>query len=261
MPEVLSPGTDNNFTVRERASNMANLNELRRDLAVANRILASEGVVDAYGHVSVRHPEHKDRFILSRSRAPDLVSPADLMEFGLDGEVIDKSDKRQPYAERYIHAAVYEARPEIVAVVHNHSQAVVPFSVTKTPLRPLIHVAGAMGATIPVWDIRDKFGDTNLLVANMEQGRDMTRSLGANTVVLMRGHGCTVASDSLKKVVITAVYVQVNAKLQLEAMGLGEINYLTPGETKKTGDLLNMPMVEIRVWDYLASRANTKGID
>lgn len=239
---------------------MADLNALRRDLAVANRILANEGVVDAYGHASVRHPEDKGRFLLSRSRAPELVSPDDLMEFGLDGEVVDKGDKRAPYVERFIHAAVYEARPEIVSVIHNHSPKVVPFSVTKTPLRPLIHVAGAMGATIPVWDIREKFGDTNLLVANLDQGRDMTRALGQNTVVLMRGHGCTVASDGLKKAVITAVYVQVNATLQLEAMGLGEINFLTPGEVKKTGDLLNMPLVETRVWDYLASRCDRLGI-
>lgn len=239
---------------------MATLNDVRRDLAIANRILAHEGVVDAYGHVSIRHPDDKSRFFLSRSRAPELVSPEDLMEFGMDGEVIDKNDKRAPYAERFIHAAVLEARPEIVSVVHNHSPKVVPFSVTKTPLRPLIHVAGAMGATIPVWDIRDKFGDTNLLVANMEQGRDMTRTLGSNTVVLMRGHGCTVASETLKKAVITSVYVQVNASLQLEAMGLGEINYLTPGEVKKTGGLLDMPLVETRVWDYLASRCDSSGL-
>jgi ribulose-5-phosphate 4-epimerase/fuculose-1-phosphate aldolase len=239
---------------------MANLNELRRDVAIANRILAREGVVDAYGHVSVRHPDDKSRFILSRSRSPELVSPDDLMEFGLDGEVIDKNDKRGPYLERFIHAAVYEARPEIVAVVHNHSPKVVPFSVTRTALRPLIHVAGAMGATIPVWDIHDKFGDTNLLVANMEQGRDMSRVLGKNTVVLMRGHGCTVAADTLRKAVITAVYVQVNATLQLEAMGLGDITFLTPGEVKHSGDLLNIPSVETRVWDYLASRCDRSGI-
>jgi HCOMODA/2-hydroxy-3-carboxy-muconic semialdehyde decarboxylase len=117
-----------------------------------------------------------------------------------------------------------------------------------------------MGTTIPVWDIRDKFGDTNLLVANMEQGRDMTRALAKNTVVLMRGHGCTVASDTLRKAVITAVYVQVNATLQLEAMGLGEITFLTPGEVTKTGDLLNIPSVESRVWDYLAARCDRTGI-
>jgi ribulose-5-phosphate 4-epimerase/fuculose-1-phosphate aldolase len=239
---------------------MANLNELRRDVAIANRILAHEGVVDAYGHVSIRHPDDKNRFFLSRSRSPELVSPDDLMEFGLDGEVVDKADKRQPYLERFIHAAVYEGRPEIVSVVHNHSPKVVPFSVTKMPLRPLIHVAGAMGTTIPVWDIHDKFGDTNLLVADMEQGRDMTRALGPNTVVLMRGHGCTVASDSLQKAVITAVYVQVNATLQLEAMGLGDITFLTPGEVKKTGDLLNIPSVVGRVWDYLVSRCDQSGI-
>jgi ribulose-5-phosphate 4-epimerase/fuculose-1-phosphate aldolase len=239
---------------------MADPNALRRDLAIANRILAREGVVDAYGHVSIRHPNDKTRFFLSRSLSPELVKPEDLMEFGLDGEVIDKADKRQPYLERFIHAAVYEVRPEIVSVVHNHSPKVVPFSVTRTPLRPLIHVAGAMGTTIPVWDIRDKFGDTNLLVANMEQGRDMTRALAKNTVVLMRGHGCTVASDTLRKAVITAVYVQVNATLQLEAMGLGEITFLTPGEVTKTGDLLNIPSVESRVWDYLAARCDRTGI-
>ncbi len=239
---------------------MADLNELRRDLAIANRILAHEGVVDAYGHVSIRLPGDKSRFLLSRSLSPELVKPEDLMEFGLDGEVIDRNDTRGPYLERFIHAAVYEGRPEVVAVVHNHSPKVVPFSVTKTPLRPLIHVAGAMGATIPVWDIHDRFGDTNLLVANMEQGRDMTRALGSNTVVLMRGHGCTVASDTLRTAVITAVYVQVNATLQLEAMGLGAITYLTPGEVQKTGDLLNIPSVESRVWDYLASRCNRSGI-
>jgi ribulose-5-phosphate 4-epimerase/fuculose-1-phosphate aldolase len=239
---------------------MADPNALRRDLAIANRVLAREGVVDAYGHVSIRHPNDKTRFFLSRSLSPELVKPEDLMEFGLDGEVIDKADKRQPYLERFIHAAVYEVRPEIVSVVHNHSPKVVPFSVTRTPLRPLIHVAGAMGTTIPVWDIRDKFGDTNLLVANMEQGRDMTRALAKNTVVLMRGHGCTVASDTLRKAVITAVYVQVNATLQLEAMGLGEITFLTPGEVTKTGDLLNIPSVESRVWDYLAARCDRTGI-
>lgn len=209
---------------------MATLNDVRRDLAIANRILAHEGVVDAYGHVSIRHPDDKSRFFLSRSRAPELVSPEDLMEFGMDGEVIDKNDKRAPYAERFIHAAVLEARPEIVSVVHNHSPKVVPFSVTKTPLRPLIHVAGAMGATIPVWDIRDKFGDTNLLVANMEQGRDMTRTLGSNTVVLMRGHGCTVVAGSVRLAVYRAVYTEVNAKLLLQALPLGEVQALTAAE-------------------------------
>lgn len=238
---------------------MPELAELRRELVIANRILAREQVVDAYGHVSVRCPATPTRFLLSRSCSPELVVPGDIMEFGLDGEAADKNDTRQPYLERFIHAAIYEARPDAASVVHNHSPAVVPFSVTRTPLRPLIHVAGGMGATLPVWDIRDRFGDTNLLVANMEQGRDMARALGGNTVVLMRGHGCSVAAASLKQAVIAAVYLQLNATLQLQAMQLGEVTYLSDGEVGKTRDLLDASGVMTRVWDYLASRAERRG--
>ena len=241
-------------------SQVPKLAELRRELAIANRILAREQVVDAYGHVSVRRPAAPARFLLSRSRSPELVVPGDIMEFGLDGEVVDQSDSRQPYLERFIHAAIYEARPDAASVVHSHSPAVVPFSVTGTPLRPLIHVAGGMGSTLPVWDIRGRFGDTDLLVANMEQGRDMVRALGGNAVVLMRGHGCSVAAASLKQAVITAVYLQLNATLQLKAMQLGEVTYLSEGEVRKTHELVDMPCVMIRVWDYLASRAECRGI-
>lgn len=234
--------------------------EILREIAIANRILAGEGVVDAYGHVSMRHPERPDRFLLSRSRSPELVTPDDIMEFALDGQAIDKSDTRAPYLERFIHAAVYEARPEVNAVVHNHSAAVVPFSVTKTPLRPLLHTAGGMGAHVPVWDIRDKFGDTNLLVANMDQGRDMAQTLASNRVVLMRGHGCTVAASNVRQAVVVAVYVQVNAALQLDAMKIGDVKYLSEGEVRETGALIEMPNVLTRVWDYLVSRADVKGI-
>jgi ribulose-5-phosphate 4-epimerase/fuculose-1-phosphate aldolase len=235
-------------------------NEILRDLAIANRILAREGVVDAYGHVSLRNPERPDRFFLSRSRSPELVTPADIMEFGLDGQVVDKADTRQPYLERFIHSAVYEARPEVNSVVHNHSTAIVPFSVTKMRLRPLIHTAGGIGAHIPVWDINDKFGDTNLLVANMDQGRDMARILADNRVVLMRGHGCTVAGGSLQQAVIVAIYAQVNALLQLDALKLGDVKYLTDGEVRETAKLIEMSNVLTRLWDYFVSRADVKGI-
>ena len=239
---------------------MANETDLRHDVALANRILAREGVVDAYGHVSCRHPERRDRFLLSCSRSPELVVPSDLMEFKLDGEVADPADTRKPYLERYIHAAIYEARPEVVSVVHNHSSAVLPFSVTGTPLRPLIHTAGLIGATIPSWDIRDKFGDTNLLVANMEQGRDLARALGPNTIVLMRGHGCSVAADTLQEAVIASVYAQLNATLQMNAAQLGEVKFLTDGEIRETGALLKVPNVRARVWEYLASRADRRNL-
>jgi len=237
---------------------MATETDLRHDVALANRILAREGVVDAYGHVSLRHPERPDRFLLSCSRSPELVVPADLMEFRLDGEAADPAEQRKPYLERYIHAAIYEARPEVNSVVHNHSSAVLPFSVTGTPLRPLIHTAGLIGATIPTWDIRDRFGDTNMLVANLEQGRDLARALGPHSVVLMRGHGCSVAADSLQEAVIAAVYAQLNATLQMSAAQLGEVKFLSDGEIRETGALIKVPNVRARVWEYLASRADQR---
>ena len=239
---------------------MATETDLRHDVALANRILAREGVVDAYGHVSLRHPDRPDRFLLSCSRSPELVVPADLMEFRLDGEAADPAEQRKPYLERYIHAAIYEARPEVNSVVHNHSSAVLPFSVTGTPLRPLIHTAGLIGATIPTWDIRDRFGDTNMLVANLEQGRDLARALGPHSVVLMRGHGCSVAADSLQEAVIAAVYAQLNATLQMSAAQLGEVKFLSDGEIRETGALIKVPNVRARVWEYLASRADQRNL-
>ena len=239
---------------------MAKETDLRHDVALANRILAREGVVDAYGHVSCRHPDRPERFLLSCSRSPELVVPADLMEFRLDGELVDPGEQRKPYLERYIHAAIYEARPEVNSVVHNHSSAVLPFSVTGTPLRPLIHTAGLIGATIPIWDIRDRFGDTNMLVANLEQGRDLARALGPNSVVLMRGHGCSVAAESLQEAVIAAVYAQLNATLQMNAAQLGEVKFLSDGEIRETGALIRVPNVLARVWEYLASRADRRNI-
>src|SRR5439155_21121066 len=162
------------------------MNELEsaiRDLVIANRILAKENVVDAYGHVSIRHPLNPDRYLLSRSLSPEFVTRDDIIEFKLDGEAID--DKRPPYLERFIHGAIYEARPEVRAVIHSHAEDVLPFSISRTPMCCVAHVASDMGMHVPVWDIADQFGDaTNLLVINMAQGRDMSRVLGHNSVVL-----------------------------------------------------------------------------
>jgi ribulose-5-phosphate 4-epimerase/fuculose-1-phosphate aldolase len=259
-PPMVKPKAALVISCQRGAPVMSNSSELRHDLAIANRILAREGVVDAYGHVSLRQPDASDRFLLSRSRSPELVAPGDIMEFGLDGEVTDKADSRGPYLERYIHAGIYAARPDVAAVVHNHSPAVVPFTVTATPMRPLIHVAGLMGADVPLWDIRDRFGDTNLLVANIDQGSDLALSLGAATTILMRGHGVTIAAASLKEAVITAVYVQLNAVLQMDAMRLGTVKYLSDGEVKLTREMTLLPNVTNRVWDYLTSRADLRGI-
>jgi ribulose-5-phosphate 4-epimerase/fuculose-1-phosphate aldolase len=237
---------------------MSDLDSLLDDLVIANRILSNEGVVDAYGHVTIRHPDNPERFFMSRSRSPGLVTRDDILEFTLECEPIDQKGRRM-YSERPIHGAVYQARDEINAVVHNHSYDVIPFSVTNTPIRPMIHTAAGIGMEIPIWDIRTKFGDTNMLVTTMEQGRDLAAALGGNSAALMRGHGCVVAQQTLKHVVVTSIYLQVNARLQLQATNLGEINFLTQGEYDAYQEMHFSPGVLDRVWEYFATRAGFPG--
>ncbi len=233
---------------------MEKLVNAMRDIVVANRIMAREGVVDAFGHVSMRHPDNPDHYLMSCSRSPELVTLDDIMEFTLDGEPIDDRG-RQGYAERHIHGAIFEKRPEVTSVVHNHSHDVIPFTVTSTPLRPVAHVGAAIGGTLPVWDIRDRFGDTNLLVVNMEQGHDLADCLGDNNVVLMRGHGCAVSGRSVHESVMTSVYLQVNAKLQFNAMQFGEVTYLSPGEIEQCHATFMNEMSVTRAWQYFRNRA------
>ena len=225
-----------------------------QELVVANRILATEGVCDAFGHASVRHPDKPDRYVMARSRSPGVITIDDLMEYTLDGDPIDDRG-RFPYAERFIHGAIFEQRPDIHSVVHNHSHAVIPFGVTKVPLRPIVHVGAAIGSNIPVWDIRDKFGETNLLVVNMEQGRDLANCLGENKVALMRGHGCVVAGNNHQNSVMTSVYLQVAATLQQQAMAMGEVHYLSDEEIKHCADTFAGEMSVARAWQYLKNRA------
>src|SRR5262245_44830363 len=169
---------------------MSDLQTMLKDLVVANRILAHQNVVDAYGHVSMRHPDRPDRFFLSCSRSPELVTAEDILEFDLDCNPIDQRG-RDIYIERPIHGAIYQTRPDVNSVIHNHSHDVIPFSISKSvALRPVAHIGAAIGASVPIWDIRAQFGDTNLLVTTMAQGRDLARALGKGPVVLMRGHGC-----------------------------------------------------------------------
>jgi ribulose-5-phosphate 4-epimerase/fuculose-1-phosphate aldolase len=226
-------------------------------LVIANRILANEGVVDAYGHVSMRHPRTPECYLLSWSRSPELVERADIMEFTLDGNPIS-DDSRAPYLERFIHGAIYEARPDIHAVVHAHAEDVLPFSITTTPLRPVIHSGSFMGAHVPVWDIADTFGEhTNLLVTNMAQGRDLARCLGSNSVALMRGHGFAAAASSLIEVVRMSVYVPRNARALMAAMRLGgEVKGLSHGEIAARAAGYKPYSVETwRAWEYWAYRA------
>jgi len=233
------------------------MNELEsaiRDLVIANRILAKENVVDAYGHVSIRHPLKPDRYLLSRSLSPEFVTRDDIIEFKLDGEAID--DKRPPYLERFIHGAIYEARPEVRAVIHSHAEDVLPFSISRTPMCCVAHVASDMGMHVPVWDIADQFGDaTNLLVINMAQGRDMARVLRHNSVVLMRGHGFSAAADNLLKLVRMSVYLPRNARVLLAAMRLGEFKALSENEIKTRNNFRPGSPEMQRGWEFWARRA------
>src|SRR5205823_9560765 len=169
-----------------------------QDLVIANRILAKEDVVDAYGHVSVRNPANPKHFFLARSLAPDLVERDDIVELDLEGHPV-RDDKRALYLERFIHAAIYEARSDIHAVVHAHAEDILPFGIAAaTPLRPVIHSGSFIGMHVPVWDIADTFGhNTDVLVRNMDHGRDLAKCLGKNNVALMRGHGFASAARSL----------------------------------------------------------------
>jgi ribulose-5-phosphate 4-epimerase/fuculose-1-phosphate aldolase len=221
---------------------------------MANRILAAEGVVDAFGHISVRHPERPDRYLLSCSRSPELVKAADIMEFELDGTPLD-AQGRSPYLERFIHGSVYQARSDVMSVMHNHSYEIIPFGVSKIPLRPIFHSAGRLGHAIPVWDIRHKFGDSDMLVTDMERGRDLVACLGKNNVALMRGHGCVVSGPTIETTVLTSIYLRVNARLQMEAMRMGEVTYLSPGEIDRSSQLNKPKVGDARAWEYLCSRA------
>jgi HCOMODA/2-hydroxy-3-carboxy-muconic semialdehyde decarboxylase len=239
---------------------MAGLDRVLDDLVIANRILAHENVVDAYGHVSVRHPDNARRYLLARSLSPHRVTREDIMQFDLEGNAVD-GDGRQPYLERFIHGAVYEARPDALAVVHAHAEDVLPFCISDAPLRPVIHSGSFMGAEVPVWDIRDRFGDTNLLVTSMPQGRDLALRLGNRSVTLMRGHGFVAAARSLIEVVRMSVYVPRNARVQMAAMQLGAVKALSPGEiaARNAGYGPHSPETW-RAWEYWATRAGCEGL-
>jgi ribulose-5-phosphate 4-epimerase/fuculose-1-phosphate aldolase len=236
---------------------MAHMGTLIEDLVTANRILANENVVDAFGHVSVRHPEDAGRYLMSRAKSPELVEADDIMEFTLEGAPINATG-RKPYLERFIHGALYEARPEIQSVVHNHSRSVIPFGITGEKLRPVVHSCATIGHDVPVWDAQDTFGDTDLLISDMPMGRDFARVLGNGACALMRGHGCTVAGKSIREAVYTAVYLEVNAEMQWKASRFGKLKFLSPGEIEKINSRLGQGKPGEgydRSWEYWRRRA------
>jgi ribulose-5-phosphate 4-epimerase/fuculose-1-phosphate aldolase len=228
------------------------------ELALANRMLAHEGVLDAFGHVSVRHPNNPDRYLLSRSRSPLLIEPDDIMEFTLDSEPV-RPAKALLYAERVIHGCIYQARGDVVAVCHHHAPAVMPFCIAGKPIVPVFHLGAAMGEEAPFWDQYDEFGATNLLVVKPEEGRSLARALGQHSAVLMNRHGATVVGANLKELVARAIFMCQNAEYQLRALALGMPQPLHRGEIKLAGTLSALPNVVTRTWEYWSMRLEASG--
>jgi ribulose-5-phosphate 4-epimerase/fuculose-1-phosphate aldolase len=215
------------------APKLAASRELIDDLVAGSRILANEGVLDGYGHISARSDKRPDHFIMSRSRAPALVTAADLMELDADSEPL-KGDVRKGFIERYIHGEIYRTRPEVMAVVHSHSPSVIPFGVTKTRLRPVYHMGSFLWSGAPVWDIREVRQDNDVLVRDKPLGAALAQALGGCACVLMRGHGMTVVGDSVPEAVFRAIYTEMNARMQLQAETLeGPIQFLSETEGKR----------------------------
>lgn len=224
------------------------------DLVAANHILCQEGVVDGFGHVSVRHEKDPERFLLARSLAPANVRARDIMEFGMDGEPVNARG-RKPYLERYIHSEIYRARPDVVAIVHSHSPALIPFGVTGTALRPIYHMGGFLGGTTPVFEIRDAGGPaTDMLIRDRKLGAALAKSLGPAPFALMRGHGSVAVGGALKQVVYRAIYAEINARLQAEAMRLGTVTYLN--EAEAAGASRTNDAAVDRPWELWLSKAN-----
>lgn len=227
--------------------------QLIEDLVTANLILAREGVVDGFGHVSARHDQLADRFLIARSMAPALVTADDIVCCDLEGTVHDAQGRRS-YLERFIHSAIYARRPDVMAIVHSHSPSVIPFGVTGQRLRPVYHMSGFLGSEVPVFEIRHTAGETSdMLVSSQALGLALAEALGPNTVALMRGHGSVTVGTSVRQVVYRAVYAEQNARLQLDAMALGPVNFLTAAEAAAASST-NDGVLQ-RPWELWARKA------
>jgi HCOMODA/2-hydroxy-3-carboxy-muconic semialdehyde decarboxylase len=225
---------------------------LIEDIVIGSRVLADFGVLDGFGHVSARDPANPNHFLMARSLAPALVTADDIMAFDQDGNPLDARG-RAVFLERFIHAEIYKARPDVMSVVHTHSPGVIPFSVSKAPLKALYHNPAFLAAGVPVWDIAQEFGATDMLVRNSEIGKSLAQALGDKAVVLMRGHGDVAVGPSVKAAVYRAYYTDVDARLQAQAIALGtEITYLTAEEGAKA-DATNLMVID-RIWNLWKQR-------
>jgi len=219
------------------------------DLAAASRILAVQGVVDGFGHVSLRHPTASDRYLMARSVAPALVTPDDIIEYDLDSNPVN-ANGRASFIERFIHGEIYKARPDIQSIVHSHSPSVIPFGLVGVPLQAMFHTAAFIAAGVPVFDIREKFGPTDMLVSNREKGVVLASVMGGKNVVLMRAHGSVACGPTLQTAVFRAVYTEVNARIQHWTMALkggAAVAALDP-EEGRLADAINQTAA-MRAWE------------
>ena len=235
-----------------------NLTDLFHELIVATRILADQKVLDAFGHVSVRHPRDPGRYFIPRHRAPELAEISDLIEMNLNSEPVRPTEFRL-YSERVIHGEIYKARPEVNAVCHHHSHAVLPFCISGRALVPVFHLPAVIGQ-VPFWDQRDEFGDTDMLVVKPEEGASLARALGPNWMVLMRRHGATVAGTSLRELTFRTVFGCENAALQSQAMVHGHVDQLSPGEIALSSAHSVRPPSTNRAWDYWVRQVEKAGL-
>jgi ribulose-5-phosphate 4-epimerase/fuculose-1-phosphate aldolase len=235
------------------------LKEARAELALANRMVAHEGVIDAFGHVSMRHPENPGRYLLSRSRAPELVTPDDFVDYDLDSRPLRDPGVGQ-YSERVIHGEIYKARPEVNSVCHHHCAAFMPLLATGTDYVPIFHLGAVGGIRPPYWDQHDEFGDTNMLVVKPEEGASLARALGSQWMVLMKRHGVTVAGTSVKDCVFRCIYSARNAEYQVRALSIGSsIASLSPGEAQLAGSISSKTTGLMRSWEYWSMRVAKSG--
>jgi ribulose-5-phosphate 4-epimerase/fuculose-1-phosphate aldolase len=235
------------------------LSELRAELALGNRIVANEGIIDSFGHLSMRHPDNPNHYLLSRSRAPDLVTADDFIEYDLDSNPVGGTDKPQ-YSERVIHGEIYKARPDVNSVSHHHCPAFMPLLANRMDYVPIFHLGAVGGIKPPYWDQHDEFGDTNMLVIKPEEGASLARALGPHWLVMMNRHGVTVAGTSVKDCVFRCVFSARNAEYQVRALSIGtNIASLTPGEAAAAGGISAKTTGLTRSWEYWAMRVAHAG--
>lgn len=234
------------------------IDDLCYQLALANRIVAHEGVLDGFGHISVRHPDKPGHYLLSRSRSPELVEPGDILELDIDSNVVTPGNIL-PYGECVIHGEIFRARPDVTTIVHHHSPALMPFCLTDVKLVPINSLGATMGEVVPSWDSAHEFGDTPMVLTTNEQGASLARALGPHWLVLMRRHGATVVGRSMKEAVFRSIMTYRNAELQLRAYTVADVTPLSPGETRLSHDYSLQERPLNCAWEYWVTRLTKAG--